>query len=154
MEEFGFKATVFVISELADGNLPEMQQFPAMDWTHLSRLRNVGWCIGSHTATHKNLAELYQTTGGAEKVEWELAHSQQQIKQNLGVDAINFAYPNGNWSEDVESIVKKYYKSARLWQNEFSMCFNTKSTDPYRLVAMNISMQTSEDNFKNILSSL
>ena len=154
MREYGFTATVFIISELAAGNLPQMIEFPAMNWEHLGRLVDAGWIMGAHTATHVRLAELYNTEVGPEKVETELKQSLETIKENLGVDVPNFAYPTGNWSEQVEPIVKKYYRTARLWQNDFSLKFNTKQTDPYRLLAMNISMQTPDNSFRTILSKI
>ncbi len=154
MREHGFKGTIFVISELAAGNLPDLMQFPAMDWNHLATLKNDGWTIGAHTATHAHLAKLYGTDGGPEKVEKELQTSSESIKKYLGIDAPNFAYPSGDWNEQVETVVKKYYRTARLWQNNFEQaCFNTHRTDPYRLQTMNISMQISNRKFENILLS-
>ncbi len=151
MREYGFTGTVFVISELASGNLPKMADFPAMTWEHLGKLKNAGWTIGSHTATHSSLAKLFNSNGGSEKVEIELRKSKHKIKKYLGVNPLNFAYPTGNRNEKVEAIVKKYYRTARLWQNDFKLAFNIQKTNPYRLVSMNISMLVTENDFKTIL---
>jgi len=151
MREYGFIGTVFVVSELASGNLPEMMKFPAMNWEHLSTLLTKGWWIGAHTANHSRLVDLYNTDRGEEKVEIELSKDYNKIKKHLGIETLNFAYPQGNWNEQVEVIVRKYYRTARLWHNDFSPLFNTHKTNPYRLNSLNVSMLVTEDNFKTVL---
>jgi len=153
MNEYGYKGTVFVISRLASGELPSLMQFPAMNWEKLSELKEAGWTIGAHTASHAQLAKLSEAEGGLDKVDLELKTCVEEIKENLGFQADCFAYPYGNWNEDVEVLVKKYFRTARQWRPDFHTAgYNTLETDPYRLQSFNVSMQTSEGDFLEILN--
>ncbi len=154
MHEYGFSATVFVISDLVSGKLPKLANFSAMNWEHLDQLKNAGWTIGGHTATHTPLTKLFNTDGGAEKVETELKKCQESVKENLGIIPLNFAYPTGDWNEQVELLVKKHYRTARLWQNDFKPTFNTQKTNPHRLSSINLNMLITEQKFNIILSIL
>jgi peptidoglycan/xylan/chitin deacetylase (PgdA/CDA1 family) len=45
MRELGFRGTVFVITDLADGQCVFGEgDYPAMTWDHLAELRDAGWC--------------------------------------------------------------------------------------------------------------
>ncbi len=153
MQEYGFKGTMFVISLLADGRLPAMEgDFGALYWDQLAILKDSGWTIGAHTVTHPYLTELYNEENGIAKVDDELHQSQQAIEKELGVKPECFAYPAGYWNEQIEKIVKRYYRTARLWGHEFSIYYNKLTEDPYRLKSTNISMLTREEVFQSILA--
>ena len=153
MEQYGFKGTIFTISNLADGKLPGMEEtFGALHWKELEVLKDSGWTIGAHTVTHPDLVELYEQVDGEAKVEYEISHSREHIEKELGIKVENFAYPMGRWNEKVEKIVKKYYRTARLWESKTeSKSLNTVKTHPYRLMGTNISMLNTEKNFQDIL---
>ena len=152
LQQHGFRATVFVISELAAGRLPGMaDKYPAMGWVELRRLRDAGWTMGAHTETHQPLVELYADGAGAAAVERELAASRRCLERELGVLFPNFAYPTGSWNPDVERLVQRHYSTARHWQGAGSPAYNTAETDPFRLQAINISMLTEPDAFRAVL---
>ncbi len=152
IEQYGFKGTVFVVARLADGDLPGMQEFPAMRWDELRLLRDAGWTIGAHTLTHRPLDEVYAEAGGPAEVERELAGCREEIDRRLGVEADSFAYPGGGWNEKVEAIVRRHYCTARLWSHDFRAAYNTSETDPYRLVPVNVNMLTTEQEFRQVLA--
>lgn len=155
MNEYGFKATVFCVSDLADGNLPNMQLYPWMTWKHLGALYDNGWTIGAHTASHQHLAQLCKGAcgmDGSKRVMEELLDCNAAIRRELGLKPEHFAYPSGDWSEEVEAYVARYYKTARLWYGDDQLKWNTFATHPYRLVAINVSMNMSDTMLKKLLS--
>lgn len=153
MQEFGFTATVFVVSQLAEGtDLGHMSHpYPAMGWDHLRELAAAGWGIGAHTRTHPFLAEVSGEDGGRETCEREIKGSGEEIEVRMGRVPEWFAYPGGSWNEDVEEIVKGAFRTARHWTPAGDPVYNTRATDPYRLQANNVSAQLSFEGFVRIL---
>lgn len=151
MQRYGFRGTVFVVSDLAEGVLPHMQSYPWMNWKHLAHLRDSDWTIGAHTRSHLPLASLYEERGAA-AVEDEMSVCQDTIKSRLGIDTPNFAYPQGDWSEEVEAIVEKYCRTARHWNSEGVVAYNSVDTNPLRLQAINVSMRLTDEELRTILS--
>ena len=102
MEEHGFTGTVWTISRLADGELPQYQVYPWMNWDHLGQLQDHGWEIGAHTASHfMGPALLRGTHGpdGAARYVDELVRCNDAIEHHLGVRPRHFAYPGGEWND-------------------------------------------------------
>jgi peptidoglycan/xylan/chitin deacetylase (PgdA/CDA1 family) len=73
-----------------------------MTWDELQELSRQGVLFGSHTQTHQILTKL-----SADAVERELMDSKQTLGQRLGRPCFAFAYPNGNWSQEVRASVAK-----------------------------------------------
>ncbi len=86
-------------------------------------LRDAGWEIMSHTASHPNLRSL-----SAVQIEDELSRSKRSL-EGLGVTVHNVVYPYNKNNELVRSIARKYYRSGRGGTN----AVNTADTDPYYL---------------------
>lgn len=155
LERLGWRATVFTVSDWADGKGPRGgAEYPMMSWRELERLANAGWLIGAHTRSHPWLDELIEEPNGPEKVEAELAWCQVDLKNHLGLEAKNFAYPSGRSNPEVETIVARHFESARLWNPGEPFSYNSRVTSPYRLEANNISELTSEDAFRRIIQRL
>ena len=104
IEEHGFTATVFVVSqrvggsndwEPAGGKNPIL---PLMGWGELGRLAEAGFEIGAHTRTHPRLPGLSH-----ERLHDELAGSAEDLQRELGVRPRSFAYPYGAFDAAVES---------------------------------------------------
>jgi peptidoglycan/xylan/chitin deacetylase (PgdA/CDA1 family) len=78
-------------------------------------MHEAGVCFGSHTNTHPALTEM--TPEDASK---ELAESKAAIEAELKTCAC-FAYPNGDWSESVRTLVSRtgyrraFTNSPGLW---------------------------------------
>ena len=154
-----FVATMFVITDLADGvNLWENDQ-PALMWEHLARLVESGWCIGSHTKTHVTLGSSDRPTRDSAHMIDEVAGSQEVIRRMLGVKCDNFSYPVGTIDEAADTLVRQYYKTARLWQEHpqpppaptYERV--TRHTDPHRLFGINVNVMTSFERFQEIVDS-
>ncbi len=70
-------------------------------------LRDAGWEIMGHTASHRNLRSL-----SSAQVEDELYRS-KKILEGMGVTVKNLVYPYNKSSETIRTIARKYYRSAR-----------------------------------------
>lgn len=86
-------------------------------------LRDAGWEIMGHTATHPNLRSLTPA-----QVEEELFRSKAAL-EGLGVTVKNLVYPYNKSNETVREIARKYYRSGRGGKNKF----NTAVINPYEL---------------------
>jgi len=152
LAEYGWPATCFVITALADGKLPELEYddgrgwYTAMKWAQLRELCEAGWTIGAHTRTHPNLRELAEA-GRHGDIKAELRQSREDIERELGLTPFCFAYPGGEWNEAVEEMVGQLFTTARHWYLDSPFRYVTKRTNPLRLPAQNISEQLSFADF-------
>ena len=78
-----------------------------LDPVQIIGLRDAGWEIMGHTASHRNLRSLSPA-----QVEDELFRS-KTILEGMGVTVKNLVYPYNKSSEMIRSIARKYYRSAR-----------------------------------------
>ncbi len=156
LEELGFVATVFVITDLASGeNMSGMVGHPALNWEHLKELRDKGWCISPHTVKHLYLAGPEHLPRDEAELMSELVDSRREVEERLGIDAPNFAYPCGSWNYEVEARVKEVYRTARHWHlvDKAPWPLNTRETNPYRLAAINMCNAMSLETFKDLINS-
>lgn len=155
MAEYGFTGTVWTISRLADGNLPASQVYPWLNWDHLGQLRDKGWEIGAHTASHYMGPPLVRGTHGPDgprRYIDELVECNQAIERHLGFVPKQFAYPGGEWNDQVEALVVRFYETARHWIcDDRPYRPNTFDTNPYRLQAINVSMHMPQQVYLNLL---
>jgi peptidoglycan/xylan/chitin deacetylase (PgdA/CDA1 family) len=86
-------------------------------------LRDAGWEIMSHTASHPHLTSL-----NAGQIEEELSRSKTAL-ESLGVTVRNIVYPYNQNNELVRTITAKYYRSGRGG----TYAVNDADTDPYYL---------------------
>ena len=156
LRERGFRGTVFTVTDLADQKpLPAMDGFPAMDWQHLGQLLDAGWCIAPHTRRHLFLTGPQQGVKDLDEAREEMAGSLERVRSAMGVDAPYFAYPGGCWTKDLEAIAKTLFKTARLWETSLAggIPLVNCHSDPYRLVGINIALDTSFESFCRIVDA-
>ncbi len=151
LQQYGWRATSFVITALADSHLPKMQDdgsgwYTWMTWKELGELRDAGWTIGAHTRTHPNLRKL-EEAGRHRRVVAELRRAKEDIERKLGLTPLCFAYPEGGWNEAVEEVVGQFYQTARHWYETTPLRYVTRQTNPLRLPAQNISEHQSFAEF-------
>ena len=77
-------------------------------------LRDAGWEILSHTASHPNLRSLPPA-----QIEKEFSRSKAAF-EGLGLTVKNLVYPYNKSNETVQEIARKYYRSARGGKNELN----------------------------------
>ena len=101
LQKFGFKATVFVISDFVG-----LKNY--MTWDDLREMSANGISIESHTATHKSLTDLTD-----EQLKQELAESKKRIESELHREVNFLAYPTGAYNLHIAGLVKDAgYKAA------------------------------------------
>ena len=113
LQQHGFKATFFMISENAAGYL-----------TSIQALVEDGQEIGSHTVTHPDL-----TLSDSNQL-YELSQSQLYLQQLTGQKIATVAYPYGDYDPAVMNIARNYYIAAR---SANSGELNSSSPDPNQL---------------------
>jgi len=157
MKSYGFTATMYVITGLADGEELWPNDFPAMRWDDIEQLVKAGWCIGAHTKTHIRFAGEDYSEDVREQWVDEIKGSQEIIRSRLGVSADHFAYPAGIWCEEAESIVMRHFRTARLWREgpvspgAARSEYVTRQSNPYRLMPINISAKMSFADFSMLV---
>lgn len=100
----GYPFTVFINIEPIQFNLSQF-----MDWSQLKALQRYGATIANHAYQHNKLIE--QAFSGSDPewqndVEKQVTEAQQAIKQQLGEDLKVLAYPYGEFSPKLKSIIK------------------------------------------------
>ena len=106
LQEQGFTATVFVVAEaLGQHNFwdvgKDVAQETCMPGNELMALADQGWEIGSHGATHANLAEVTEET-----LITETEGSRRMLEQELKTKVEVFCYPFGAWNEKARIAVQ------------------------------------------------
>ena len=88
---------------LADPGAGSAQQVDAMlTWEQAREMSRAGVEIGAHTVNHPLL-----TYEDPLSIERELALSKRTLEEKLGAQVRAFAYPNGDWNEQVREQVEK-----------------------------------------------
>ncbi|WP_346353784.1 polysaccharide deacetylase family protein [Azotosporobacter soli] len=87
LQQYGLTASFYIIAGM-------LQDAERISPAQIKEMQRAGMDFGSHTMTHRPLAELTQSEAVA-----ELAHSRDELEQLLG-QAVHFvAYPCGSYSE-------------------------------------------------------
>ncbi len=104
LENTGFSATVFIVSEKvgtqSDWDNQSNCHLPLMNWDELATLNKRGLQIGSHSASHVSLLSL--TT---EQIIAEGKLSKDQIIKELNIDINTFAFPYGHTDNRVSKAI-------------------------------------------------
>lgn len=106
MKRLGLTATFLVTTSYIDGRCKKMwsdgklRQY--MTWEDLSRLREMGFEVGSHMVNHTDLTALDDT-----KLAYEFEESRRIISGHIGKDVKVFSYPYGKIDHRVTAIAKK-----------------------------------------------
>jgi glycosyltransferase involved in cell wall biosynthesis len=105
LHEYEIPATVFLASGSLDGTNDwtasgPLAERPLLSWESARRLADGGITIGAHSVSHAALAAL-----AAEDAEREVRESRAELERRLERPVRHFAYPYGNCSPDLETIV-------------------------------------------------
>lgn len=107
LQKYQLKGVFFIITGFVG-------QDGYMDWNDIRKLKEAGMEIGSHTVTHTALIGLTDD----QSLRNELVHSKRALKDQLGVDAISFCYPFGEYDNRVLQFIKEAgYVFARTTRN-------------------------------------
>jgi peptidoglycan/xylan/chitin deacetylase (PgdA/CDA1 family) len=103
LEKYAYPATLFVNTAAVGDN-------DYLDWSQLLEVMARGVEIGNHTDSHAYLIEM---KAGETPQQWQerviadIDRSQQLLKQHLGISPEIFAYPYGEYSPAVVSLVRQ-----------------------------------------------
>ncbi len=101
MERYGYRGTIFVITEFMDNGLPAY-----LTWPEAESLYARGWKIEPHTKTHEELAgrdrafQVYQMLG-----------SIQTVAAHIGAHPRFFCYPSGKYDD----LTLQLARELNLW---------------------------------------
>jgi peptidoglycan/xylan/chitin deacetylase (PgdA/CDA1 family) len=103
LSQYGFRATVFVVSELVgQANVWDAAlgaSLPLMGWEEIEKLSAEGIDFGSHSALHRPLVTLPM-----DELAKDLARSKRTLEEHLGHPVTSVSYPFGLHDETVESV--------------------------------------------------
>ena len=130
LQEYGFPATVFVVSRLVGRTNEWMQEegFPKREllgWSRLKEISANGITIGSHTTTHASLIDIE-----TESARHEIINSKSELEEALGKPVHFFAYPYGRFNQQVEKIVAE---AGYLGACSTRSGFNSEHANPFAL---------------------
>lgn len=109
LAEAGIPATVYIITSMIGGSYHGK---PTMSASELLELQAAGWEIGSHTVTDPNLTEIT-----LEEAEAEFRDSKATLEA-LGLDVKTFAYPRGEFNQDLVELGSRYYERQRTTMDQ------------------------------------
>jgi peptidoglycan/xylan/chitin deacetylase (PgdA/CDA1 family) len=106
LAQYGFPATVFVVSEAAGGantwdGITGRPLLPLMAWDRLRDLSDAGWEMAGHTSTHPHLNEL----DDAEALK-EIQSGKVAVEAQLAVSLQTFCYPFGHFNPRTPVLVQ------------------------------------------------
>jgi peptidoglycan/xylan/chitin deacetylase (PgdA/CDA1 family) len=110
LDEFGFRATIFLVTEYCgghndwSGNPPDFPRNELLSWSEIRELNDHGFEFGSHTRTHKDLTGLKP-----DEVESEIRGSKEVLSNALGRETETFAYPFGRSNAFSRRIAKESF---------------------------------------------
>lgn len=97
LQQYGFTATLFINTETVG-----YAQY--LDWEELKTVMNAGIEIGNHSDSHayflNDIKDSARTVFGA-----DLIKSQSLIESNLGITPTVFAYPYGEFDEQMKAVI-------------------------------------------------
>lgn len=86
--QYGFRATVFVVTDLASESTVRPESKDYMSWGEIRHVHRNGISIGSHTVTHSALQKM-----GRVQVKYEIRASREIIEEKLGASPTSFSCP-------------------------------------------------------------
>lgn len=93
-----------------------------MNWEEVKQMADNGFVIGAHTTNHKVLNSLYEN-----EQQYEIETSINEIKQNLKIKTVHFAFPNGLYNQITLDILDaNNIKYAYTTKNGFNQLDNSK----------------------------
>ena len=116
----GLPFTVFVSTDPVDQKFPDF-----MSWDQLREMRDAGATIGAHTATH-----LHMPANSAARIRDDLMRSNTRFTAELGAMPALFAYPFGEASSEIQTLLRTTGYTAAFGQHSGPY---DKSANPFYL---------------------
>lgn len=114
LRKYGYPVTLFVNTDAVGGH-------GYLDWSELTSLKKEGVELGNHTASHPHMTDLLveeSTSAWRERLRSDLEKSGKAFQKNLGLTPELFAYPYGEYSPEVQALVRELgFKAAMAQQS-------------------------------------
>jgi len=146
MKRIPNRSRLKVMQDLRDASEVEIpreapEQDAPLTWTEARTLADSGFEFGAHTKTHPILPNVEDAAALHE----EIAGSKARIEQELGRPAIHFCYPNGDWNDASEAVVKRCgFATAVTTEGGL----NQPNADRYRLKRLSVEPGLSNEYFR------
>jgi peptidoglycan/xylan/chitin deacetylase (PgdA/CDA1 family) len=141
------KPCVFLLADPGHANRSELGTNLSIatkkDW---KKIQQLGWSIGSHSATHPDFSKI-----GISEAMKEIEESKKVLENTLGQSVSSFALPRGNRNAIVDQIVK---------EAGYTMCMTmddgiiTEKTNPFSIPRIGIDQTHSLAELRYIDSTL
>ena len=130
LKKYGFVAAVFMVSSYTNGE-------GFMSWSQLQELIANGWEIESHSANHP-----YLSTMNAAALLSEVKSPKKLLEKELGRTVNFFAYPYGDYDDDVVLAVKNAgylmaFTTERGWADQQTDAWHTHRVYCFANMGMN-----------------
>jgi hypothetical protein len=103
IREMGVRPILFVLSRPDRADRAEMDNDrPLLSWDEIISLRDDGWVIGCHGATHRELANCSD-----EEAYEEIAGAKKELEKIIGEEVEFFAYPKGRYTDRIKKIAEE-----------------------------------------------
>jgi peptidoglycan/xylan/chitin deacetylase (PgdA/CDA1 family) len=149
MAPYGFRGTVFVVSDLLGGTNRwdrDDVQVPLLDAREVGALRALGMEIGSHGRSHGTFRGMRET-----ELEAELRESRATLEGVAGGPVRALCYPYGQQDARVRALARRAgYEAGVVWARRL----NRRTTDPMRLARLWIDSGTSVLKLWGMLAGL
>jgi len=104
LKRYGYTATLFIYTDFieASGN--------ALSWNQLRKLKAAGFEIGSHSISHADLTKKLPHENDQtfrSRITKEFINSKKIIDRELNQDTQSFAYPYGNYNQQILDLFPK-----------------------------------------------
>ncbi len=133
-------ASVFAVSDPNNVNRAELaNDKPLMTTRELKTLHELGWIIGSHSATHAFFGDPRLNQ------HHEIARSKTVLEQELGIPIQYFVYPKGIYSPRItHAVARAGYRAGFAYEAGY---INAK-TDRYTIPRMPVDWTHTEEQFR------
>src|SRR3989344_754836 len=142
-KKYNFTATIFLTTgRIGDKNYTNKRGIimPMLDWQQLRVMHSPGLIdFEPHTVSHPKLGAL-----DPKEADREIRESKEVIEKGLGKSCQSFAYPYGNFNQEVREIAKPLFKLAVSVKPGFV----GKSDNAYELKRNSIDSLTTRFTFK------
>lgn len=136
MKTLNHSEAILIVRELCSQFAVQPAANNVLSWDALRKLNKEGLTLGAHTRTHPLLNRI-----SLEEVREEVVGSFQDLQREIGFALPIFAYPSGEFSDDVVNILK---------HEGFSLAFTTErginqlaTMNPLRMQRINVGGKTS-----------
>jgi len=147
LKRCGFPATIFLTTGLAGGVKIKKtgEQMRMLDWPEIEKMQKSGLVdFQPHTVNHPHLSEV-----SSEEAQKEIAGSLTTIEERLGKKEKFFAYPYGDYNQDIIDILRTNgFRAALIVKRGL-----IKQESPlFELPRIAVSLKTSLGQFKSKLN--